>query len=34
MVVRVSAYANAIAHQLPLLWEMEGWGPIVVEARE
>jgi hypothetical protein len=34
MSVRVSAYVDAAAHQLPLQQEKEGRGLIVVEARE
>ncbi len=32
--VRVSAYIDAVAHQLPLRRETEGRVPIVVRARE
>ncbi len=32
--MRVSAYADAVTHQLPLRREKEGRGPIIVEAGE
>jgi hypothetical protein len=32
--MRVSAYVDAVVHQLPLLWEEEGRRPIVIEAGE